>query len=108
MLSIFIFGSLINFRTILSRPCAPYFYLHCYCAFIDYHFSPFPILLLLSLSVTAGTSELSDIGSCFLQIKFVVLKDGEKVSQLVEMTLPQFYSFLSSMQKAANAVEQAQ
>ncbi len=58
--------------------------------------------------VTAGTSELSDAGTCFLQLRLVTMKDGKRESVLMEMTLPQFYSFLTNMQKAAVAIQQAE
>lgn len=57
--------------------------------------------------VTAGTSELAEVGACFLQVRFVTMKDGKRDSVLVEMTLPQFYNFLSSMQAAAREIDSA-
>jgi len=57
--------------------------------------------------VTAGTSELSEVGTCFLQVKLVLNRNGKKENVLFEMSLPQFYSFLANMQKAALAIDQA-
>jgi len=55
--------------------------------------------------VTAGTSDLAETGTCFLQLKLVLEKAGVRDNVLMEITLEQFYSFLSALQKAAAEVE---
>uniref|UniRef100_A0A670IDT0 COMM domain containing 7 n=1 Tax=Podarcis muralis TaxID=64176 RepID=A0A670IDT0_PODMU len=55
--------------------------------------------------VTAGSSELEKAGSIFLQLKLVVRK-GNKVEPLyMELTLPQFYSFLHEMERMKTSLE---
>ena len=54
--------------------------------------------------VTASSDELDTVGSTFLQMKFS-LASGSKVDNTseqvhVEMSLPQFYNFLSTMEQA--------
>jgi hypothetical protein len=51
--------------------------------------------------VTASSSDLKAVGSTFLQLKLVIDK-GAGVTEDVhmELTLPQFYEFLASMEKA--------
>jgi len=53
--------------------------------------------------VTASTSELSEVGACFLQLKLVIDRGASKENVIMELTLPQFYQFLQQMQ-AANHV----
>lgn len=55
--------------------------------------------------VSAGTSDLAETGTCFLQLKLVLEKAGKRDNILMEITLEQFYSFLSALQKAAATVE---
>lgn len=55
--------------------------------------------------VTAGTSDLTETGTCFLQLKLVLEKGGKRNNVLMEITLEQFYSFLSSLQKASAALD---
>eukprot|EP00002_Diphylleia_rotans_P034917 TRINITY_DN7553_c0_g1_i1.p1 TRINITY_DN7553_c0_g1~~TRINITY_DN7553_c0_g1_i1.p1 ORF type:complete len:199 (+),score=53.09 TRINITY_DN7553_c0_g1_i1:56-652(+) len=51
--------------------------------------------------VTASTSELSAVGSTFLQLHLVLDKGGnEREDVYMELTLPQFYHFLHEMEKA--------
>lgn len=57
--------------------------------------------------VTAATSELSDVGTCFLQLKLALDKDGKKENVVFEMTLSQFYAFFTAMQKAAAEIQSA-
>lgn len=57
--------------------------------------------------VTTSSSSLSQIGTCFLQLKLSALKNGKPSTSIVEMTLPQFYSFLAALQKAALTVGNA-
>lgn len=45
------------------------------------------------------------IGSTFLQIKFVIDNGGVLENKSVELTLPQFYDFLAEMEKAKTFVE---
>ncbi|CAI5778577.1 COMM domain-containing protein [Podarcis lilfordi] len=55
--------------------------------------------------VTAGSSELEKAGSIFLQLKLVIRK-GNKVEPLyMELTLPQFYSFLHEMERMKTSLE---
>ncbi|OXB79324.1 UNVERIFIED_CONTAM: hypothetical protein H355_013245 [Colinus virginianus] len=55
--------------------------------------------------VTAGSSELEKVGSIFLQLKLVVKKGSEVENVYVELTLPQFYSFLHEMERAKTTLE---
>lgn len=55
--------------------------------------------------VTAATSELAEAGNCFLQLKLVVNKGGKPDNVLMELSLPQFYAMLNSLQKAAATLE---
>ena len=83
-----------------------------------------PLLILTFVTVTAATDELSTVGSCFLQLKLVLDKGGKRevrimqrhftgsqsspvVQQtvLMELSLPQFYSFLQQMQAAKRQCE---
>jgi hypothetical protein len=64
--------------------------------------------------VTASTDELSQLGSCFLQLKLVIDRGDKKENVLmgaltsfsfssmcvIELSLPQFYQFLAEMQSA--------
>jgi hypothetical protein len=53
-----------------------------------------------AFGVTSASSELNNQGSCFLQLKFVVDRGFSREDVVMELTLPQFYSFLSEMQAA--------
>ncbi|KAM3839406.1 COMM domain-containing protein 7 isoform 2-T3 [Vipera latastei] len=55
--------------------------------------------------VTAGSSELRKAGSIFLQLKLVVKKGSQTESVYLELTLPQFYSFLHEMQRVKAGLE---
>lgn len=55
--------------------------------------------------VTAGSSDLKVVGQTFLQLKMVVDRGGAQEDVFMEMTLPQFYSFLHEMEKAKSALE---
>jgi len=51
--------------------------------------------------ITASNKELQNAGTTFMQLKLVLDKgDGEKHFEYVELTLPQFYEFMATMQKA--------
>jgi len=56
--------------------------------------------------VAAASSELSKVGSTFLQLKLVLDKGGQNRENVyMELTLPQFYSFLHEMEKAKSSLE---
>ena len=65
--------------------------------------------------VTASSDDVESVGSTFLQLKLVINKGlessaGEKAGVAkeivyMELTLPQFYSFLAEMEKAKSVVE---
>ncbi|XP_019365289.1 PREDICTED: COMM domain-containing protein 7 [Gavialis gangeticus] len=55
--------------------------------------------------VTAGSSELEKVGSIFLQLKLVVKKGNQIEPVYVELTLPQFYSFLHEMERVKTSLE---
>ncbi|XP_065422415.1 COMM domain-containing protein 7 isoform X1 [Chrysemys picta bellii] len=55
--------------------------------------------------VTAGSSELEKVGSIFLQLKLVVKKGSQMDHVYVELTLPQFYSFLHEMERVKTSLE---
>ncbi|XP_054837336.1 COMM domain-containing protein 7 [Eublepharis macularius] len=55
--------------------------------------------------VTAGSSELEKGGSIFLQLKLVVKKGTQTQPVYVELTLPQFYSFLHEMERIKTSLE---
>jgi len=51
--------------------------------------------------VTASSSEISRVGQCFVQLKFVTKKNASETDTVfVEMSLSQFYDFLHEMEKA--------
>uniref|UniRef100_A0A8C9PDW1 COMM domain-containing protein n=1 Tax=Spermophilus dauricus TaxID=99837 RepID=A0A8C9PDW1_SPEDA len=55
--------------------------------------------------VTSGSSELEKAGSTFLQLKLVVKKGNQTENVYLELTLPQFYSFLHEMEGARTSME---
>ncbi|XP_063152927.1 COMM domain-containing protein 7 isoform X1 [Candoia aspera] len=55
--------------------------------------------------VTAGSSELEKVGSIFLQLKLVVKKGSQVEPVYLELTLPQFYSFLHEMERIKTSLE---
>ncbi|XP_064321645.1 COMM domain-containing protein 7 isoform X1 [Phalacrocorax carbo] len=55
--------------------------------------------------VTAGSSELEKVGSIFLQLKLVIKKGTQMENVYIELTLPQFYSFLHEMERVKNSLE---
>ncbi|XP_041080088.1 COMM domain-containing protein 7 isoform X2 [Polyodon spathula] len=55
--------------------------------------------------VTAGSSELQKVGSIFLQLKLVVRKGNTTENIFMELTLPQFYSFLHEMERAKASLD---
>ncbi|XP_066480414.1 COMM domain-containing protein 7 [Tiliqua scincoides] len=55
--------------------------------------------------VIAGSSELKKVGSIFLQLKLMV-KQGNQIEPVyIELTLPQFYSFLHEMERVKTSLE---
>ncbi|XP_077316634.1 COMM domain-containing protein 7 [Lithobates pipiens] len=55
--------------------------------------------------VTAASSELEKSGSIFLQLKMVIRKGSQLEPVYVELTLPQFYSFLHEMERAKSSLD---
>ncbi|KAK3784243.1 hypothetical protein RRG08_031628 [Elysia crispata] len=55
--------------------------------------------------VTASTSELNRVGNTFLQMKLVINTGSSTKDVFLELTLPQFYSFLHEMERAKNSLE---
>lgn len=55
--------------------------------------------------VTSGNSELEKVGSIFLQLKLVVKKGNQTEHLYLELTLPQFYSFLHEMERVRASME---
>ncbi|XP_042321601.1 COMM domain-containing protein 7 [Sceloporus undulatus] len=55
--------------------------------------------------VTAGSSELEKVGSIFLQLKLVIKKGNRMEPVYMELTLPQFYSFLHEMERMKTSLE---
>ena len=55
--------------------------------------------------VTAGSSDLKVVGQTFLQLKMVVDRGGVQEDVFMELTLPQFYSFLHEMERAKSTLE---
>ncbi|XP_036053905.1 COMM domain-containing protein 7-like [Onychomys torridus] len=55
--------------------------------------------------VTSGSSELEKVGSIFLQLKLVVKKGKQTENVYIELTLPQFYSFLHEMERVRASME---
>lgn len=57
-------------------------------------------------AVTAGTSDMNQVGHSFLQLKLVLDKGNKELENVcLELTLPQFYSFLHEMEKAKASLE---
>ena len=56
--------------------------------------------------VTSSSSAIQQVGATFLQIKFVIEKGKNGTEDVhVELSLPQFYSFLTQMEKAKNYID---
>ncbi|XP_060044574.1 COMM domain-containing protein 7 isoform X6 [Erinaceus europaeus] len=55
--------------------------------------------------VTSGSSELEKVGSIFLQLKLVIKKGNQTKNLYIELTLPQFYSFLHEMERVRASME---
>ncbi|KAJ6240240.1 comm domain-containing protein [Anaeramoeba flamelloides] len=62
--------------------------------------------------VTASSDDLSSIGSTYLQLKFIIDNESGQSNKKyeveglhVELDLPQFYDFLTEMQKANNTLQ---
>jgi len=51
--------------------------------------------------ITASSKDLKDVGGTFMQLKLILDRgDGQKEYEYVEMTVPQFYQFFATMEKA--------
>jgi len=51
--------------------------------------------------ITASNKHMKDAGSTFLQLKLVIDGgDGQTKDEYVEFSLPQFYEFVATMEKA--------
>jgi hypothetical protein len=56
--------------------------------------------------VTAATNELKAAGATFLQLKLVIDPgNGRRVTEYMELSLPQFYHFLSQMENAKTQMD---
>ncbi|XP_041436670.1 COMM domain-containing protein 7 isoform X3 [Xenopus laevis] len=55
--------------------------------------------------VTAASSETDKSGSIFLQLKMMIRRGSVTEPVYVELTLPQFYSFLHEIERAKNSLE---
>ena len=56
--------------------------------------------------VTSSSSAIQQVGATFLQMKFVIEKGKNGTEEFhVELTLPQFYNFLTQMEKAKNYID---
>jgi len=55
--------------------------------------------------VTASSSELDKVGNTFLQMKLVINTGNGIKNVFLELTLPQFYSFLHEMEKAKASLD---
>ncbi|XP_061187683.1 COMM domain-containing protein 7-like [Saccostrea echinata] len=55
--------------------------------------------------VTAASSEVDKVGNTFLQVKLVINTGNGIKNTYMELTLPQFYSFLHEMEKAKASLE---
>ena len=56
--------------------------------------------------VTAANSDLKSVGNSFLQLKLVINKGSDETEDVfMELSLPQFYSFLHEMEKAKASLE---
>lgn len=58
--------------------------------------------------VTASSKAVEQVGSTFLQMKFVLDSGGELEDVVVEMSLPQFYQFLAQMERAKSCMDALQ
>lgn len=60
-------------------------------------------------AVTSSNEELKTVGSSFLQLKMILKSDGSSQGGTeavnMELTLPQFYSFLHEMESARSSLE---
>jgi len=51
--------------------------------------------------ITTGNKELREVGNTFLQLKLILDRgDGKTKEEYVELSLPQFYEFVATMEKA--------
>ena len=56
--------------------------------------------------VTASTSEKDKVGTSYLHLKFSIQDDNSQVKTVyLEMSLPQFYSFLHELEKAKTSLD---
>jgi len=51
--------------------------------------------------ITIGNKELREVGTTYLQLKLILDRgDGQRKEEYVELSLPQFYEFVATMDKA--------
>lgn len=56
--------------------------------------------------MTASSKDVSKVGSTFLELKLTIDKGNNKTETVnTELSLPQFYQFLSQMEKANSFLE---
>ncbi|KAK3739185.1 hypothetical protein QZH41_017337 [Actinostola sp. cb2023] len=55
--------------------------------------------------VTSSSSDLKVVGQTFLQLKLIIDRGSHHEDVFMEMTLPQFYSFLHEMERAKSTLE---
>ncbi|KAK2182787.1 hypothetical protein NP493_336g03015 [Ridgeia piscesae] len=55
--------------------------------------------------VTAASSELNKLSNTFLQLKLLINKGSRMETVDLELTLPQFYSFLHEMERAKASID---
>ncbi|XP_070578973.1 COMM domain-containing protein 7-like isoform X2 [Ptychodera flava] len=55
--------------------------------------------------VTASSNEVNKVGNTFLQLKLVINKGNRTENVYMELTVPQFYSFLHEMEKAKSSLD---
>ncbi|KAI0216306.1 COMM domain-containing protein 7 [Lamellibrachia satsuma] len=55
--------------------------------------------------VTAASSELNKVSNTFLQLKLLINKGNKMETVDLELTLPQFYSFLHEMERAKASID---
>ncbi|XP_074645485.1 COMM domain-containing protein 7-like [Tubulanus polymorphus] len=55
--------------------------------------------------VTAASSEIQKVGNTFIQLKLVINKGNKMENVHMELSLPQFYSFLHEMERAKTSLE---
>ena len=70
------------------------------------HFSTINVKqsLIIHFSVTAASSESNQVGSTYLHLTFSVKNKETEKDVFLEMTLPQFYSFLHELEKTKESL----